>query len=336
MRRRIAMYFAWDRSAEATAPLGVLDNRFPALLEVRRLFWPHYEVLADPERYDQGIDGFLQHIFLNNFRRFTQLARCWTEHAVRIFHRRSRAGEILLDPKWLAQIDTLIIISFDGPRSCQQASAAEVSAIREFLDDPAHALFVCPHHDIGDTWDVPVLEREGRRKAEFDHHGDKVIPGQQRFGGFARSLMSGLGLPIRNRFGLRPAKSDDGCPAAVEVASIDRHRLLAGVTTLNAHPHLPHFERLDGSRELLEVLVKQRIDCSVPSHPFSAEGHSNFDAVLQATPEVAAGTLIVADATLWSSEAGGAESLERLWRNVALAPAGAEQRWQRHPAGAHP
>ena len=314
------MYFPWDRTAEASAPLAVLDNRFPALLEVRRLFWPHYEMLADPEHYDQGIDGFLEHVFLLNFRRFTLLARAWTEQPVWILHRRSQVGELLLDLQWLARVDTLIIMSFDGPRSRQQASDAEVSAIREFLDDPAHTVFVCPHHDVGDICDSPVPEREARWQAEFDHHGDRAIPGQQRFGGFARSLMSGLGLPIRNRFGLRPAKSDDGCPAPVDVAAIDRRRLLAGVSTLNDHPHLPHFERLNGSSELLEVLVKQRIECSAPPHPFSAEGRSHFDAVLQARPEVAAGSLIVADATLWSSAAGGSESLERLWRNVALAP----------------
>jgi hypothetical protein len=315
------MYFAWDRAAEASAPLAVLDNRFPALLEVRRLFWPHYEALADAQRYDQGIDGFLEHIFLRNFRRFTQLARAWTDQAPWILHRRSQVGELLLDPQWLARVDTLIIMSFDGPRSRQQASDAEVSAIREFLDDPAHALFVCPHHDIGDTWGVPVPERGARWQAEFDHHGDKAIPGQQRFGAFARSLMSGLGLPIRNRFGLRPAKADDGCPAAVDIAAIDRRRLLDGVATLNAHPHLPHFERLNGSSELLEVLVKQRIESSASPHPFASDGRTHFDAVLQAKPEFAAGALIVADATLWSSTAGGSESLERLWRNVARGPA---------------
>jgi hypothetical protein len=36
------MYFAWDRTAESNAPLGELDNRFPALFEVRRLFWPWF------------------------------------------------------------------------------------------------------------------------------------------------------------------------------------------------------------------------------------------------------------------------------------------------------
>jgi hypothetical protein len=33
---------------------------------------------------------------------------------------------------------------------------------------------------------------------EHNHHGDSGIPAQQRFGGFALSLMAGLGLPIRN------------------------------------------------------------------------------------------------------------------------------------------
>jgi hypothetical protein len=319
MGRRIAMYFSWDRSAEAAAPLGILDNRFPALFEVRRLFWPRYEALADPERYDQGIEGFLEQIFLENFRRFTQLAQTWTGQPVQIVQRRCASGEVLLDVQWLAQTDTLIIISFDGPRSCQTATPAELTAIEDFLDDPAHAVFVCPHHDIGDTHDVPVEEASNRRKVEFDHHGDKAIPGQQRFGGFALSLMRGLGLPIRNRFGLHPAPAIAGAPAPVELTSLDRRGLLEGVDTLNAHPHLPHFERLEGSCDLLEVLVRQRVDPSAATHPFCAAGHTHFDAVLQATPGVAAGWLIVADATLWSSTAGGMESIERLWRNVATA-----------------
>jgi hypothetical protein len=36
--RQVALYFAWSRPDEVTAPLGILDNRFPALFEVRRLF----------------------------------------------------------------------------------------------------------------------------------------------------------------------------------------------------------------------------------------------------------------------------------------------------------
>jgi hypothetical protein len=319
MRRRIAMYFAWDRAAEAAAPLGILDNRFPALFEVRRLFWPRFEVLADPECYDQGIDGFLEQIFLANFRRFTQLVQTWTGYPVQIVHRCRQAEVVLLNAKWLSQIDTLIIISFDGPQSCQQATLAELTAVEDFLDDPAHTVFVCPHHDIGDTHGMSVAEASDRQRVEFDHHGDRAVPGQQRFGGFALSLMRGLDLPIRNRFGLRPAQAPDGTPAPVELTALDRRGLLAGVQTLNAHPHLPHFERLEGSRELLEVLVRQNIDPKAPAHPFWAAGHTQFDAMLQATAAAAAGSLIVADATLWSSTAGGMESLERLWCNVALA-----------------
>jgi hypothetical protein len=63
---------------EAAAPLGVIDNRFPALFEARRLFWPCYETLSDPARYEQGIDGFLEHIFLDDFRGFTEVAQTWT------------------------------------------------------------------------------------------------------------------------------------------------------------------------------------------------------------------------------------------------------------------
>ena len=313
------MYFAWDRAAEAAAPLGVLDNRFPALFEVRRLFWPRYEGMADGECYDQGIEGFLAEIFLANFTRFAQLVHTRTGRPLQIVQRRSQAGVVPLGAKWLSQVDTLIIVSFDGPQSDQKATPAEVTAIEDFLDDPAHTVFVCPHHDIGDMQDVPAQDADRRRRMEFDHHGDKAIPGQQRFGGFGRSLMRGLDLPIQNRFGLRPAQSSDGAPAPVEVTSADRRGLLAGVLTLNAHPHLPHFERLEGSRDLLEVLVRQRIDPDAPPHPFYTAGHTQFDAMLQATPAVAAGCLIVADATLWSSAAGGMESIERLWHNVALA-----------------
>jgi hypothetical protein len=210
-------------------------------------------------------------------------------------------------------------MSFDGPQSDQKVTPAEVTAIEGFLDDPAHTVFVCPHHDIGDTQDASAQGAGSRRKVEFEHHGDRAVPGRQRFGGFALSLMRALDLPIRNRFGLRPAQSIDGAPAAVEVTCADRRGLLTGVITLNAHPHLPHFERLEGSRDLLEVLVRQRIDPGAPPHPFYTAGHTQFDAMLQATPAVAAGCLIVADATLWNSAAGGMQSIERLWRNVALA-----------------
>ena len=96
MARRIAMYFAWDRTAETAAPLGELDNRFPALFEVRRLFWPNYEPLADAAG-GQGIDGFLEAIFLQNFARFGEQAAALTGRPPRQIQRRWAEGETPLD-----------------------------------------------------------------------------------------------------------------------------------------------------------------------------------------------------------------------------------------------
>lgn len=94
MSKRIALYFSWDRDAEAAAPLEVLDNRFPALFEARRLVWPRLVELDDPQRFQQGIAGFLQHVFLQNFALFPQLAQQWTGNPVPVLHRR-HAGEVV-------------------------------------------------------------------------------------------------------------------------------------------------------------------------------------------------------------------------------------------------
>ena len=43
------------------------------------------------------------------------------------------------------------------------------------------------------------------RAMEYAHHGDPLVPRQQRFGKYTRSLMKGLDVPVENRWGLRPA-----------------------------------------------------------------------------------------------------------------------------------
>jgi hypothetical protein len=95
--------------------------------------------------------------------------------------------------------------------------------------------------------------------------------------------------------------------------------MLTDVSTLNLHPHLPHFERLEQSANLLEVVVRQRIDVRAPPHPFAPD-REDFDSILQARPDLFGGTLFVTDATIWSSTAGGLSELQTLWRNVALGP----------------
>jgi hypothetical protein len=314
MSRRIAMYFAWDWLAETAAPLGDLDNRFPALFEVRRLFWPTYEALAQAAG-GQGIDGFLESIFLRNFARFGELAAVTTGRPPRLIQRRAPVGDTPLDAALLDQIDTLIVISFDSQRTGQAASEAEISAVRAFLGRPESMLFVCPHHDVGDTAGLAPGAALARQVAEFHHHGDIALPGQQRFGGFGLSLMAGLGAPIRNRFGLRPAQAEKGDPAPFIEAAEDRFGILAEVPYLNLHPHLPRYERVGAGADALEVLARLTVHPAAQAHPVVSPGAA-FDAVLQARPEARLGRLVVCDATLWSSTAGGLQGLQMLWKNV--------------------
>lgn len=305
--RRVGVYFSWDRTRETASPLGVIENRFPSLFETRRMLYPAHVDLADGERYDQGISGFLDHILLRNFDEFCEIARATSENPVLQTERVGDDGAFTpIDDGFVADLDTLIVISFDSRRTVQNADDGELDALRRFLAVPGNLLVVAPHHDIGDDPEV-----------EFSHHGDRTIPPEQRFGGFARSILAGLDVPVENHFGLRPAQTTTGFPAPIIVEShLDRLGLLDGVTTFNVHPHLPHLQRVGYAKSRLDVLVRQHIDRSAPAHPFTEHGRWTFDALLQSRSGVFAGDLIVGDATLFSSTAGGLASLQRLWANL--------------------
>jgi hypothetical protein len=316
--RNILMYFPWSRPDEEGASLGNLNNRFGALFELRRLQWPKFEDLADIEHFNQGIAGFLDNVLLQNYSLFLEDMRIRSGNVVRLIERRTSDGKtMLLDGDFLDSIDILIIVSFDSQRAEQRASESELAAVRKFLDDPRHTLFVCPHHDIGNVDGVPGSEVLARQEVEFHHHGDPGIPGQQRFGGFARSLLRDLGVSVSNNFGLRPAKTPDGSPAPIQINSqADRFNLLQGVRTFHLHPHLPHFEMLGDSPHKLDVLVEQSIDLEAPPHPFIKQGRKTFDALLQSKPNVFGGRLLICDATLWTSTNGGLGSLRQFWANM--------------------
>jgi hypothetical protein len=319
--RQVALYFAWSRPEEIAAPLGVLEDRFPTLFELRRLSWPHLEKFADPARFDQGIGGFLENVQLANFELFAEQVAKWTGSQVRRAERRTEVGMRALDAQYLSGIDTLIVISFDSATTKQQASAAEIAAVKSFLDDPDHVLFICPHHDIGNTDGLRPDEWLARQELEFHHHGDIAIPARQRFGDFGISLLNALGLPVKNRFGLRPAKMPDGSPAPIEATTeCDRFGLMSNVASFNLHYHLPHFERIDEGATKLDVLARQQIDTAAPPHPFAASGRRDFDALLQSKPDVFVGAVLVCDTTIWSSTVGGLDSLQQFWQNVTLRP----------------
>jgi len=319
---QVLLYFAWSRPGETGAPFTVIDDRFPAIFELRRLFYPKFEALADPVRVDQGIAGFLDHVQKPNFVAFTDQAKTQSGRPVKIVERVDDAGATTsLDDALLAGVNTIVVISFDSLRTRQSASQTEVEAIERFLKDANHLILVCPHHDIGETSEVSAEERLAHQKAEHLHHGDAGSPPRQGFGGFARTLLAGLGLPVKNRFGLRPAVNIDGAPAPIDVDhSLDDLGLLDGVETFNLHPHLPQLERLGQAAERMDVLARQRIDLSAPPHPFAHGGRKSFDALLQSSADTFAGRLVVCDTTLFSSTAGGLDSLRRFWTNIIQRP----------------
>jgi hypothetical protein len=320
--RRVIVYYTWSKPEEVNAPLEIIENRFPTLFESRRMLYPTFENLSDPAHFDQSVAGFLDNILKRNFAAFVEQASTQTGCPVVQVERIAGDGrKTALDATLLEAADTVIILSYDSLRTRQEAGDDEIRALRSFLAHPDHLVIVCPHHDIGDVPDLPHDERVKLQTAAFLHHGDKATPPQQRLSGLARSLLAGLGVPVENCFGLRAATNGDGTPAAIQVdRALDRLDLLHGVATFNLHPHLPHLERLGDAVAKLDVLARQPIDLNAPPHPFTRNGRTTFDAMLQSKVDVFAGTLLVADTTLWSSTVGGVDNLRQLWSNVVKRP----------------
>ena len=137
----ILMYFPWSRPDEEGAPLGILDNRFGALFELRRLQWPKYEVLADAEHFNQGIAGFFDNILLQNYALFREDMRAHSGNVVRIVERCTSEGNVtLLDGDFLDGVDILIIVSFDSQRTGQHPNEWRAGQPSSVLDQ---------HHSIG-------------------------------------------------------------------------------------------------------------------------------------------------------------------------------------------
>ena len=318
MSRQVLIYFSWSRPGETGAPLAVIDDRFPAIFELRRLFYPKFEQLADPAHVDQSIGGFLDHVQKPNFVEFAKQASEQSGRSARQAERVADNGEIIpLDETLLGGVDTVVVISFDSLRTGQAAGIGEIQAVKNFLSVPDHVIAICPHHDIGEVPEAPDHQRDELRVAEHFHHGDAAIPPRQGFGGFARTLLAGLGVPVVNRFGLRPAAAADGTPEPIDAEhSLDRWGFLDGVDTFNLHAHLPQLDRIGDSVDRMDVLARQHIDMSAPAHPFTRGGRRTFDALLQSRPGAFAGTILVSDTTLWSSTVGGLDNLRRFWSNV--------------------
>src|SRR5580698_3003675 len=136
--RQVLLYFAWSRPAETGAPLAVIEDRFPAVFELRRLFYPKFERLSDRGHVDQGIAGFLDHIQKPNFQAFAEQTEAQTGHEVIQIERITDDGAMTPLDGALTGIDSIVVISFDSLRTDQGATTAEVEAIKRFLDDSDH------------------------------------------------------------------------------------------------------------------------------------------------------------------------------------------------------
>jgi hypothetical protein len=175
---------------------------------------------------------------------------------------------------------------------------------------------LAPHHDVGFTEDLL------QRQLEYEHHGDPLVPRQQRFSAYTRSLMRELGIPVHNIWGLRPAViagTADIAPLTV-AHDLDGPGLLRGVPTLSFHPHLPHYQLTAREGDGLRVLGRQPVDPNRP-HPFTAAGNTEFNAVISMPPSGdRTGDIVMIDSTHFTTLFGGTDSLRNLWRNIAGMP----------------
>ncbi|HZQ44648.1 MAG TPA: hypothetical protein VFA99_15450 [Acidobacteriaceae bacterium] len=314
--RRFELYFSWSRPAEIGSDLGILENRYPTLFELRRATWPEFEELKDVGAYNQGTAGFLDDVVLSDFKRFREVIQCVTGQPVGLTQRVGDDGLLhTIDSELLQRTDTLIVVSLDHLRTSQTPTTEEVELVMDFLRRENSCLIICPHHFVGDESAHAVREQE------FKHHGDLLVPEQQRIGGFARELLRALGFLIENRYGLRPARSQrDFSPAPLQILVDSRMpNVLQNVTSFNLHAHLPHLYVGGANAGDVVVMAKQYIDLHAPSHPFVEAGNTVFNALLWVPPAHSrGGHIFICDATLWSSAFSGLQSLQQFWKNLAV------------------
>ncbi|WNG88914.1 hypothetical protein C6A87_006825 [Mycobacterium sp. ITM-2016-00317] len=318
-RRRLSIYWTWSYPWEAQRDPAAMSNRFSTLTEVRNVGYPAYETPGfGAANFLQGIAGTLE-LFHRSTLSFQDLVGEVTGHPVAVFQRVDQAGYPQpIDERILDDTDTLMVFGLDHLNSELEAGRDEVDALRAWLHREGTCLLLAPHHDVGFTDDL------AQRQVEYLHHGDRLVPRQQRFSRYTRSLMRALGVPVHNIWGLRPAVVDGTRdPVALNTfREFDELGLLADVPTLSFHQHLPHYELTAPEGANLRVLARQPIDPGRP-HPFTDAGGSAFNAVVWMPPDGdRAGDIVLVDSTHFTTLFGGTQSLQNLWRNLAACPLG--------------
>jgi hypothetical protein len=315
-KRRLSIYWSWSYPWEAQRDIAGIENRFSTMTEVRNVAWPAYEGPEwSKDQFLQGIAGTLE-LFHRSALRFQQIAGEVTGHPVAVFQRVDQAGYTLpIDERILADTDTLLVFGLDHLPAGLEATTAEIEAIKNWLKREGTCIVVAPHHDVGFTDDMK------QRQVEYQHHGDRLVPRQQRFSQYTRSLMKALDIPVINQWGLRPAlvKGTKNIAPLTAFRDLDKPGLLNNVPTLNFHPHLPHYALTQDDGKTVKLLARQPIDVDRP-HPFIEAGNTEFNVLLWLPPGgKRAGDILMVDSTNFTTLFGGTESLENFWKNIATA-----------------
>ena len=161
-----------------------------------------------------------------------------TGQPVVVYQRIDQAGQRLpIDERMLADTDTLMVFGLDHMITEQEAAPEEIEALKQFLTREGTCLL------IGSTSRCGRIT--GRETAS-----NGVCPSWRSAGPSPAALrpvhailMKGLGVPVENRFGLRPAvvKGTNQIAPLTAMRDLDTHGWLANVPTFNFHQHLPHY-----------------------------------------------------------------------------------------------
>ena len=314
-QRRFSIYWTWSYPWESNRDVTELDNRFSTMTEVRRVAWPAYETPAySQENFLQGIAGTLE-LFHLSIVLFQQVVGEATGQPVLDYQRIDQAGQKLpIDERILDDTDTLMVFGLDHLVTEQEAAPEEIEAIKQWLTREGTTLVLSPHHDVG------FSNNMDQRQMEYRHHRDALVPRQQRFGRYTRSLMKALSVPVENRWGLRPATVEgtkNRIAPLTTFRDLDDRGFLEGVKTFNFHPHLPHYAITTDDANSIRLLAKQPVDLTRP-HPFTEAGEREFNMFLwMPASGQRAGDILLADSTIFTTLFGGDESLERFWKNIA-------------------
>ena len=312
-KRRLSIYWTWSYPWDSKRDPAEMENRFATDDRGPQRARGRLTRRRSGARRNSSRGWPTLELFHRSALSFQQIAGEATGHPVAVFQRIDQAGQPLIDERILADSDTLLVFGLYDILSEQEASPEEIAAIREWLKREGTCLLLAPHHDVGFTSDMK------QRQVEYLHHGDRLVPRQQRFGQYTRSLMKALYVPVHNTYGLRPAQVKGTKEIAPLTAFRDIDKLgLLYVPTRNSTGHLPHYALIPEDTKAVHVLARQPIDLDRP-HPFTAAGNTEFNCLLWMPPnQQRAGDIVLPDLTNFTTLFGGTDSLKNLWRNFAL------------------